>query len=224
MTDRRVAVSLLLAGLSGGLNPAHAAGPHFSCGFEDNDAAVEAKRIAATAQGVVRREGEHVLSVRTAQGVQRFTDKPPHDEPLNGVHYRFCDRRDGFVLVIVADEADFNGVLIDEASGSKTEAGPEVLFSHDRRAYFAETVPDGLDGQVWTIRAADGTKSWSGYSFIENPKGYYDILLDAPAWTDTGEFTAMAQCVSDDKLRWKVKLTKVGGQWQWLPKRTCPKS
>lgn len=224
MTDRRLRRALLLlTGLSGCLNLAYAAGPHFSCGFEDNDPAVEAKRIAASAQGVVRRESGHVLSVRTAQGVLRFTDKPPHDEPLSGVHYHFCDRRDGFMLVIVADETDFTGVLVDEATGRKTDAGPEVLFSNDRRAYFAETVPAGLDGQVWTIRAVDGTTSWKGYSFIETTKGTFDILLDTPAWTDTGAFTAMAQCASDDKLRWKVQLTKVGGQWQWLPKRTCPK-
>jgi hypothetical protein len=219
--DRR---ALLLAALAGCLNLAHAAGPHFACGFDDNDPAVEAKHIAASAQGVVRRQSKHVLSVRTARGVLRFTDKPPHDEPLNGVHYHFCDRRDGYTLVLVEDEADFNGVLIDEATGRKTEAGPEVLFSNDRRAYFAETVPDGLDGQVWTIRAIDGTTSWKGYSFIETTKDHFDILLDTPAWTDTGEFTAMAQCLGDDKLRWKVKLTKVRGQWQWLPKRTCPAS
>jgi hypothetical protein len=227
VTDRRLhraAASLLFACLSGCLNLAHAAGPHFACGYEDNDPAVEAQHIAASAQGVVRRDSRHVLSVRTAQGVLRLTDKPPHDQPLNGVHYHFCDRRDGYTLVLVEDGADFNGVLIDEASGKTTEAGPEVLFSNDRRAYFAETAPDGLDGQVWTIRAADGTKSWSGYSFIEHAKGYFDILLDTPAWTDTGEFTAMARCVSDEQLRWKVKLTKAGGRWQWLPQRTCPKS
>jgi hypothetical protein len=216
--------ALLFAGLSGWLNPAHAAGPHFACGYEDNDPAVEAKHIAASGQDVVRRDSKHVLSVRTAQGVLRFTDKPPHDQPLNGVHYHFCDRHDGYTLVLVEDEADFNGVLIDEASGRQTEAGPEVLFSNDRRAYFAETAPDGLDGQVWAIRAADGTTSWSGYSFIEKSKGVSDTSLDTPAWTDTGEFTAMAQCTADDKLRWKVKLTKVRGQWQWLPKRTCPAS
>jgi hypothetical protein len=220
VTDRR---ALLLAALSCCLNPAHAAAPHFACGFDDNDPAVEAKHIAASAQGVVRRDSKHVLSVRTAQGVLRFTDKPPHDEPLSGVHYHFCDRRDGYTLVLVEDEADFNGVLIDETTGKTTDAGPEVLFSNDRRAYFAETVPDGLDGEVWTIRAIDGTVSWKGYSFIETQKGFFDILLDAPAWTDTGEFTAMARCAGDGKLRWQVKLTKAGGQWQWLPKRTCPK-
>ena len=216
--------TLLLAALAGCLNLAHGANLNFACGYDDNDPAVEAKHIAASAQGVVRREDKHVLSVRTAQGVLRLTDKPPHDQPLNGVHYHFCDRRDGFILILVEDEADFNGMLIDEASGRKTEAGPEVLFSNDRRAYFAETAPDGLDGQVWTIRAVDGTTSWSGYSFIEKSKGVSDTSLDTPAWTDRGEFTAMAQCLTDDKQRWKVKLTKVGGQWQWLPRRTCPAS
>jgi hypothetical protein len=222
VTNRLLRVTLLLAGLSGCLNVAHAASLHFSCGYEDNDPIVEAQHLADRAQGAVRREDRHVLAVRTAQGVLRFADKPPHDQPLNGVHYHFCDRRDGFVLLLKEDEADFNGVLVDEASGRQTDAGPEVLFSRDRRAYFAETAPDGLDGQVWTIRAIDGTTSWSGYSFIETKTGRADILLDAPAWTDTGEFTAMAQCAADGRLRWTVKLTKVGGQWQWLPKRTCP--
>jgi hypothetical protein len=218
--DRR---ALLLALLAGCLNPAHAADLHFSCESQDDAPAAEAKRIAGRAQGVVRRDNKHVLSVRTAQGELRFADKPPHDEPLSGVHYQFCDRRDGFIFLAMDDETVRTGVLIDEASGRMTGAGTEVLFSNDRRAYFATTQPDGLDGQAWTIRAIDGTTSWKGYSFIETTKGHFDILLDTPAWTDTGEFTAMAQCVGDDKLRWKVKLTKVGGRWQWLPKRTCPK-
>lgn len=219
---RRGAAALLVLGLSGCLNLARADGPHLACEGMGDGPAAEAKRIAARAQGVVRREGKHVLSVRTAQGVLRFTDKPPHDEPLSGDHYRFCDRRDGFILLQRNDESDFTGVLIDEATGRKTEGGEEVLFSNDRRAYFATMQPDGLDGQRWTIRAVDGTPSWSGYSFIEKRPGEFDATLDTPAWTDTGEFTAMAQCLADSKLRWKVKLTKAGGKWQWLPKRSCP--
>lgn len=222
--QRRGACALLVLGLSGCLNLAHGAGVHLACTSADNEDAAEAKRIAARAQGVVRREGRHVLSVRTAQGVLRFADKPPHDEPLSGDHYRFCDRRDGFILLQRSDESDFTGVLVDEATGRKTEGGAEVLFSNDRRAYFATMQPDGLDGQRWTIRAVDGTPSWSGYSFIERHKDHIAATLDTPAWTDTGEFTAMAQCLASDRLRWKVKLTKVGGQWQWLPKRTCPAS
>lgn len=227
MTERhlvRGAAALLMLGLSGCLNLAHGAGAHLACTSAADEDAAEAKRIAARAQGVVRREGKHVLSVRTAQGVLRFADKPPHDEPLSGDHYRFCDRRDGFILLQRSVESDGTGVLIDEATGRKTEGGEEVLFSNDRRAYFATMQPDGLDGQRWTIRAVDGTPSWSGYSFIEKRKGEFDATLDTPAWTDTGEFTAMAQCLGNDKLRWKVKLTKVGGQWQWQPKRTCPAS
>jgi len=227
VTERRarhLAAALLALGLAGGVNPAYGAGPHLACGYVDNEPRVEARRIAGRAQGVVRRESRHVLSVRTAQGVLRFTDKPPHDEPLSGVHYHFCDRRDGVVLVTVEDEGDFTGVLVDEASGRKTAAGAEVLFSNDRRAYFAASGADGLDGMVWTIHAIDGTTSWSGYSFIEKRKGEADATLDTPAWTDTGEFTAMAQCLANDKLRWKVKLTKANGKWQWLPNRTCPQS
>jgi len=219
---RTLALSLLALGLSGGLNLAHGAGLHLSCGYADNEPRVEAKRIAGRAQGVVRRESKHVLSVRTAAGVLRFKDEPPYDEPLAGKHHYFCDRRDGFILLQVADESDFTGVLIDEATGKKTEAGTEVLFSNDRRAYFATIQPDGLDGMVWKIYAVDGKPSWSGYSFIEKRKGEFDATLETPAWTDTGEFTAMAQCLADEKVRWKVKLTKVGSQWQWLPNRKCP--
>ena len=228
MTERRArrgAASLLALGLSGCLDLAHGAGPHLGCGDGgDNEPRVEARRIAGRAQGVVRRESKHVLSVRTAQGVLRFKDEPPYDEPLDGKHHYFCDRRDGFVLLQVEGGSDFTGVLIDEADGKTIEAGKEVLFSNDRRAFFARVQPDGLDGEAWTIRAADGTPSWSGYSFIEQRKGEIAATLETPAWTDTGEFTATAQCLADDKLRWKVKLTKAGGKWQWLPKRACPQS
>ena len=135
MTERGVrylAAALLGLGLSGCLNLAWADGPHLACGDADNEPRVEAKRIAGRAQGVVRRESKHVLSVRTVGGVLRFTDKPPHDEPLSGTHYHFCDRRDGFILLQVEDESDFTGVLIDEATGRKTEGGEQVLFSNDQ--------------------------------------------------------------------------------------------
>jgi len=221
---RRLACALLALGLAGGLLPAHGAGLHFSCGYENNGPADEAKRIASRAQSAVRREGKRVLSVRTAQGVLRFQDKPPYDEPMAGTVHRFCDRGSGYTLVTVEEEGGITGVLVDEASGKKTRAGAEVLLSNDRRAYFAASGEDGLDGMIWKIHAIDGTTSWSGYNFIEQANGYSDTTLDTPAWTDTGEFTAMAQCLADDKRRWKVKLTKVNGKWQWLPKRTCPRS
>jgi len=219
---RRLASALLVLGLAGGLHPAHGANLHFSCGYEGNGTADEAKRIAGRAQGVVWREGKRVLSVRTAQGVLRFKDKPPYDEPMGGTVHHFCDRGDGYTLVTVEEEGGITGVLVEEASGRKTQAGAEVLLSNDRRAYFAASGEDGLDGMIWRIHAIDGTTSWSGYNIVDLHKG--DTTLDAPAWTEKGEFTAMAQCVTNEKLRWKVKLTKVNGKWQWLPKRTCPRS
>lgn len=215
---------LLSIFLLGCLPAVHAAPLHLQC-EQSAPGPAEAKRIARLANGIVKRDGKHVLSVHTAGGTLRLVDKPPHDEPLSGVHYTFCDRRDGFILIAVDDEALGTGLLVNEASGQASRVGHDILFSPDRRAYLAMEQPDGMDGARWKIHAVDGTLSWSGYSFIprEGKVSEFTASLDTPAWTDTGEFTAMAQCVGPSETRWKVKLIKAKGSWQWLPKRQCPR-
>lgn len=220
---RRSWSPLVFLALAGCLPASHGATLHLTCNALSSPQD-EARLIARLAPSQVKREKTHVLSVRTADGTLRFTDKAPYGEDLSGVKYTFCDRKEGFTLLTMVDEDLFTGVLVNEASGKIGKAGEYVLFSPDRRAYLASEQPDGADAKRWTIYAVDGKPSWSGYSYIpaDNDEQMMAATLDEPAWTGTGEFTASASCFANDAIRWKVKLTKIGARWQWLPKRQCP--
>ncbi|KQV58069.1 hypothetical protein ASE26_24250 [Duganella sp. Root198D2] len=182
-------------------------------------------RINRLASGVVARKGAHLLKVTTKAGVQTFKDKPPYDEPLDGVHHYFCDRKEGFILIKVEDGGEFTGKLIDEQTGTVMKGGESVLFSEDRRAYLASEHGDGLDGDVWTIYAVNGQVSWTGYNFISAPdQSYRYVDLGMPAWMPNGELVASATCASDENRKWKMKLVKNNGQWDWAPRKKCPAS
>jgi hypothetical protein len=215
--------TLLFLALAGCLPASRGATLHLTCNslLSPQD---EAKLIARLAPRQVKREKTHVLSVRTADGTLRFTDKAPYGEELSGVKYTFCDRKEGFTLLTLSDEDLFTGVLVNEASGKIGKAGEYVLLSPDRHAYLASEQPDGLDAKRWTIYAVDGKPSWSGYDYIpaDNDEHMMTATLVEPAWTGTGELTASAACLANDAIRWNVKLTKIGAKWQWLPKRRCP--
>ena len=188
-----------------------------------NEVKAESARLRSQPDDVVRRRSKHQLTVTTQAGTKQFIDQPPHDEPLAGVHYFFCDRKDGWVLVTKDDQAVFTGALINLTTGQVTPAGETVLFSPDRRAYFATEQPDGLDGEVWSVYSIDGRKSWSGYSFIssETQQDTIDSYLSNPTWTATGELTATAACVGKLEVQWRVKLVKKADDWNWQPRKRC---
>ena len=109
-----------------------------------NEATAESARLRSLPGELVRRSSKHQLTVNTREGMKRFIDQPPHDEPLAGVHYFFCDRKEGLVLLTKVDQSVFTGVLVNETTGKVTPAGKTVLLSEDRRAYFATEQPNGL--------------------------------------------------------------------------------
>lgn len=185
----------------------------------------EQKHIQQFAKGVVARKSKRELQVSVNGNIIRFIDKPPYDEP-EGTHYRFCDRKDGFILIAVDNGDLFSGNLINEATGQVTAGGERVVFSADKRAYFTSEQPDGLDGNVWSIYRIDGRRSWSGFSFIPrngNPD-YKSADLFNLKWQTNGELSAEANCAGqiDMNMKWKVKLVKIDGKWDWSPKRKCP--
>jgi hypothetical protein len=188
-----------------------------------NEVQAESARLRSLSGDMVRRRSKHQLTVITRAGSRQFTDQPPHDEPLSGVHYHFCARKDGWVLLTKDNQGVFTGVLVNETTGQVAPAGETVLFSEDRRAYLATEQPDGLDGNVWSVYSVDGRKSWSGYSFISRDaaQGTIDSTLSDPAWTPTGELTATATCLEDLAVQWQVKLVKKAGAWDWQPRKRC---
>ncbi|MFP5394368.1 MAG: hypothetical protein ACLGI6_22985 [Gammaproteobacteria bacterium] len=197
-----------------------------SCPSASSTSFSERKHIAALAPGVVQRMVKHTLQVKAGGKTLKFVDAPPYDEPLDGVRYTFCDRREGFILLTHTDADRFGGKLIIEATGEVLPAGESVMFSPDRRAYFADVQPDGLDGMEWFIHGVDGRLSWKGYSFLKHPhkEGWMTATLADPQFDAKGQFSAQATCIQSDKISWKVTLVKQGGVWDWRPIRKCPDS
>jgi hypothetical protein len=192
--------------------------------LECDDSAKETAAIQARAPGVVKRISKHVLEIRTPARTLTIKDQPPFDEPFSGVHHTFCDRKDGFILLSVTDEDVWTGKLINEQTGEVTPAGGDVIFSPDRRAYFAREQPNGLDGNRWKIYALNGKLSWSGFSFIEvkNMPGHMQAYLENPAWLANGEFSAKATCIGGhNEQSWNVKLIKGRDGWSWKPGQAC---
>lgn len=215
--------SILLVFLALSSTMLQAAPLELSCSSSDTDK--EQSRIRKLAPGVVVRKGAHLLKVTTAAGVQSFKDQPPYDEPLDGLHHYFCDRKEGFILVKVEDGGLFTGKLVNEQTGAVIDGGESVYFSEDRRAYLASAQPDGMDGSEWKVYAANGKLSWSGYNFIRasDPNERY-ADLDTPTWMPNGELLANAACSADPDRKWKVKLVKNKDQWDWAPRKKCPAS
>ncbi len=211
----------LLASLALASSMLHAAPLELKCWSSDTEK--EQVRINKLAPGVVARKGAHLLKVTTKAGVQSFKDQRPYDEPMDGVHYTFCDRKEGFILVTVNDGLLFTGKLINEQTGVVTEGGESLNFSDDRRAYLATEQPDGMDGGVWKVYAVNGKLSWSGYNFIpDRDPNYRYADLDTPSWMPNGELVANATCSTDPERKWKVKLVRNNEQWDWAPRKKCP--
>lgn len=202
---------------------AQAANLELKCG-ETGRAGVEAQRIKAMAVDVVKRQSTHVLQVVAAGKTLRFADKPPYDEPLDGERYEFCERKEGFILLAHADGDEFTGKLVNEATGKVTVSGDAVLFSADRRAYFATSQENGRDASTWAIYALDGRQSWRGGDYLPHPTkpDYKAAQLSEQRWEASGEFSAQAQCLAGKNPPWRVKLVKTGGAWNWHPQRSCP--
>lgn len=183
--------------------------------------AVEASLMAKT-KGMASRPSAHVLVVRVAGKTLTFRDVP--GEPLSNIAYRFCTSHDGYTLIRWENGDVFTGELVDESTGKILPGGQSVLFSPDRRAYFADRQEDGMDGQVWTVYSADGRRAWEGASFFPagpqvDPKSVHS--LSSPGWSTTGELVAQAECLNGSPA--PAKLIKVNGIWSWhVPTRCKP--
>ena len=200
---------------------AHAAGEPLHLECLSTDDSKEAKLIARQAAGVVSRPEPGKLTVRLTGKTLTFDDDPVQETWSR--QYRFCERKEGWILLEHDEGMVFSGVLVNEATGVTLPAGQEVLFSVDRRAYFAALQPDGLDGMEWEIHFADGRRSWKGYNFIEKDQRIY-APLEQPRWLLSGQFVATAHCLWKQDETWQVTLTKKDGSWDWQPVKRCPES
>lgn len=185
----------------------------------------EGVAIQVLGQGRIERVSDTRLRIRLARKTLVFDNLPPHDEPLAGTRYELRDRREGFILLGLSEDEHSHGVLIDEETAALLPGGERVIFSPDRRAYFAVEQYNGMDAEVWKVYYRDGREFWSGASFLPylNEPQRARYYLQRPSWTATCEVQAQAMCALQPTVLWPVKLVKSAqSEWVWRPLRPCP--
>jgi hypothetical protein len=174
----------------------------------------------------VKRPATHLLLVVTAKGPHRFTDKPPYDEPLAGVKWRYCgyDAQAQAHLIGKDDEGTFTGVLLLDDSGAALPAGKRVVFAPNRQAFLASEQPDGLDGENWSVAGIDGKTIWKGYAGMPaKAPGEFLSQFTAPYWTARGELRTRYTCAGPHALEGDARLIRsADGQWRWHTQGACP--
>lgn len=188
---------------------------------QPGDLAQEAAGLAAGAGDRVRRVGPHRLEVATDAGTQVFEDSPPYDEPLDGADYRYCDRRDAYVLLHHRDGDSFAGVLIDTRTGGRLPGGIQVVISPDRSRYLAVAQIDGMDGEQWRVLDFNKQTLIATTSLLLGRDGTAGLAeLTAPRWFGT-QLRATATCLNDETRHWQVRLANAQGAWNWQPRHSC---
>lgn len=196
--------------------------PALSC----ETAKVERAALAQAPKGA-RRVEAHVLEIVTKKGPKRFVDKPPHDEGGMGrVHWRYCgfNAQAKAHLIERTDEGSNSGDLLFDESGSVAHAGHTVLFSPGEKEFLAVEQEDGVDGENWTVYAADGKTRWKGYAGTMAKADGIDTVVstfDRPVWTKQGELTARFVCASSN-VQGVVRLARsASGDWTWRGHAKC---
>ncbi|WP_162877996.1 hypothetical protein [Trinickia diaoshuihuensis] len=173
--------------------------------------AYEATLLSRT-HGMASRLSEHLLQLHVAGKTLSFRDIP--GDLINNVAYSFCTSHDGYTLIQWIDGVSFSGQLIDERTGKILPGGQLVLFSPDRRGYFAAHREDGSQGDYWAIYWADGRLAWQHIDYFQidahEPDNY--IRLVNPAWTSHGELTAKTYEGHGAPI---AKLIRIDGKWSW---------
>jgi hypothetical protein len=92
--------------------------------FVQPKSAEETAKFKQAPHGAKRLEA-HVIEVGWARGKRIFKDKPPYDEPLDGLRWTYCSYNADLKLhmLLKEDEALFTGALVDEVPGSSCRAG-----------------------------------------------------------------------------------------------------
>ena len=182
----------------------------------------------------IKRIKKHHLRVNWVGGSRDFIDKPPYDEPFQGISYSYCGYNStvGMHLIHKSMYSLFTGVLVDNTTGKIMPAGEYVSFSNDEKKYFAIAQEDGFDGEYWYVYARNGSLIWKGLSGIseKHPKYKYDYFVAEfhnPRWNSVGDLEANCMCSTNKKTANQretiVTLKRVERKWVWLPMISCPR-
>jgi hypothetical protein len=180
--------------------------------------AAEAARLKQAPHGA-KRLGAHVIEVGWAGGKRVLKDKPPYNEPLDGVRWTYCGYNADLKLhmLLKEDEALFTGALIDDVTGALLPGGQKVLFSKNAQYYLAYEQPDGQDGETIKLYGRNGTLIWEGYNGFLSADGK-DVLanFENMHWDDQNRPQATAR-LNDGKTQTVTLTQGNAGKWDWLP-------
>jgi len=197
--------------------------PSTRTGATDEDfvrprSAEEAARLKQAPHGA-KRLGTHVIEVGWAGGKRILKDKPPYNEPLDGLRWTYCGYNPDLKLhmLLKEDEALFTGALIDDVTGALLPGGQKVLFSKNSQYYLAYEQPDGQDGETIKLFRRNGTLMWEGYNGFLSSDGK-DVLanFEDMHWDDQDRPQAIAH-LSDGKTQTVTLTQGSAGKWDWLP-------
>jgi hypothetical protein len=180
--------------------------------------AAEIARLKQAPHGA-KRLGAHAIEVGWASGKRILKDKPPYDEPLDGLRWTYCGYNVDLKLhmLLKEDEALFTGALVDDVTGAILPGGQKVLFSKNAQYYLAYEQPDGQDGETIKLYRCNGTLLWEGYNGFLSANGK-DVLatFEDMHWDDHDRPQAIAR-TEDGKTRLVTLTQGRAGKWDWLP-------
>jgi hypothetical protein len=185
--------------------------------FVQPRSAEEAARFKQAPHGA-KRLGAHAIEVGWAGGKRIVKDKPPYDEPLDGLRWIYCGYNADLKLhmLLKEDEALLTGALVDDVTGALLPGGQKVLFSKGAQYYLAYEQPDGQDGETIKLYRRNGTLLWKGYNGFLSSDGVVLANFESMHWDDQDRLHAIARL--DNGKTQTVTLTQgSGGKWEWLP-------
>jgi hypothetical protein len=195
-------------------------GVDLSCSVEPNSAR-ETALLHQSPHGA-KRLSRHQLEIGWTGGKAIFKDKPPYNEPLDGLRWAYCGYSSPLKLHLIGKgEGDlFTGILLDDQTGVRLPGGTEVLFSPDRRYYLAYEQQDGLDGDNLTLYKRDGSVVWGGYNGVLSRDGR-SVVVNSEDMRDMrwdSQNRPQATVRLDGGRTLVVTLTQTSnGKREWLP-------
>lgn len=170
------------------------------------------------AKRITRRQVE----VRWTAGTRIFRDKPPFDQPLDGVKWTYCGYDPAVQLHLLGkkDIDVFTGTLLDDKTGALLPGGEVVEFSPGQTRYLAYEQPDGQDGETIKLYNRDGTLLWKGFNGLLSPDRKYVVAaFQSIHWGDHEQLVAEVESSGIHRKSFILTLGG-GGKWTWLPARS----
>ena len=175
----------------------------------------EAREIRDAPHSAIRFD-RHTLKVRWQGGERVFRDRPPFDEPLDGIGWAYCGYNPQVKMHLIGKQNEdvFTGVLLNDLTGALLQAGETVIFSPDERLYLAYEQPDGQDGPTIKMFTRTGSLLWKGYDGLLSADGKNEIADFDRVWWSGNDHLIAEYAVSGRAQ--KVILIKSGtGKWAW---------